>query len=132
MSQIEIRLRTSQIDVPWNEAPIADVLDERGYFFQHMNEYLRFVQEVLLDTNEMLLELRWNYQGSLQGHYLQPPNRPSDEKVFQTTLTFYFSLPEYENLHQQAVQQGFHDLQELIDTAARRKQQDMYEYIWGY
>lgn len=132
MSQIEIRLRTSQTDVPWNEAPVVDVLAENGYFFHHLDEYLLFVQEKLVADGDTLLELRWNYQGSLHGHYLQPPNRPSDEKVFQTTLTFYFSLAEYENLHQQAVQQGFHDLQELIDTAARRKQQDMYEYMWGY
>lgn len=68
----EIRLRTQHQDKPWEQASLFDVLAEQGYWFSHMDEYVEAVAQFIRDDGDTLLELRWNYRGSPQGHYLKP------------------------------------------------------------
>lgn len=67
---IEIRLRMQGDDRPWNEIP-ADCETRVCMDVQAGYLVLRLTL-LLMQEGQQIQEVRWNWQGSLQGHYLRP------------------------------------------------------------
>lgn len=129
---IEIRIRSKNNDKPWEEARIYDVLRPDSYWYHHLDDYARalslHLQKGHLDT---LLEIRWNFEGNPQGHYIKPDG-DLPHGTIKALLTLSFTPEECEELKQRAREEGFDSLQKFVDRAVSIKQQDILEYLWGY